>query len=306
MLAAIVDAGGLSEGAVALGKSQPSLSRTLAALEARVGTPLFEKGKRPLRPTELGLALATEGRVIARAMRAASTAAQNHSSGQAGTLRLGGTPMFMDGVVSQMVAGFQMQFPNLRVDQSYGYFDTLLTALTRDQIDLAICPVTADQVPEGFRFTKLLPGRNVIACSATHKLARKASLVIDDIAPYPWIAPPADSPLFRDLRQVLQHIGTSDIRVSFSGGSLSSILNVLGGSEALTILPQSVLFLQRHTKALHALPIRISHPDRDLGIIQSNRAANPAATRLIKYLSAQCDGLSKGIADHDRNATWRV
>ena len=218
MLAAIVDAGGLSEGAAAMGKSQPSLSRTLAALEARVGSPLFEKAKRPLRPTELGLALATEGRAIARAMHAASTAAQNHRSGQAGTLRLGGTPMFMDGVVSQMVAGFQMQFPDLRFDQSYGYFDDLLTALTRDQIDLAICPVQPDQVPEGFGFTKLLSGRNVIACSASHRLARKASLVIDDIAPYPWIAPPASSPLFRDLQQVLQHIGTSDIRVSFSGG----------------------------------------------------------------------------------------
>ncbi|MEX0371747.1 MAG: LysR family transcriptional regulator, partial [Tateyamaria sp.] len=44
MLAAVVDEGGLTSGAHALGKSQPSLSRTLAALEARLGQPLFEKG----------------------------------------------------------------------------------------------------------------------------------------------------------------------------------------------------------------------------------------------------------------------
>ncbi|WP_429925338.1 helix-turn-helix domain-containing protein [Agrobacterium vitis] len=58
ILAVIVEKGGLTEGAEALGKSQPSVSRTMALLEERVGTPLFEAGRRPLRPTELGNQLA--------------------------------------------------------------------------------------------------------------------------------------------------------------------------------------------------------------------------------------------------------
>jgi DNA-binding transcriptional LysR family regulator len=49
MLAAIIDTGGLGEGASALNKSQPSVSRTVAMLERRLGSRLFEKGKRPLR-----------------------------------------------------------------------------------------------------------------------------------------------------------------------------------------------------------------------------------------------------------------
>ena len=64
MLFAIVDKGGLTEGAALLGKSQPSLSRSLAMLEERVGAPLFEPDRRPLRPTELGQALAEEGRKV--------------------------------------------------------------------------------------------------------------------------------------------------------------------------------------------------------------------------------------------------
>ena len=50
ILAAIVEQGGLTEGAEALGKSQPSVSRSVALLEARIGLPLFEPGRRPLRP----------------------------------------------------------------------------------------------------------------------------------------------------------------------------------------------------------------------------------------------------------------
>ena len=67
ILFAIVERGGLTEGAEMLGKSQPSLSRSLAILEERIGLALFEPDRRPLRPTELGISLAAEGRKIFQA-----------------------------------------------------------------------------------------------------------------------------------------------------------------------------------------------------------------------------------------------
>ncbi|MEM6985908.1 MAG: hypothetical protein AAF499_05145, partial [Pseudomonadota bacterium] len=36
------------------------------------------------------------------------------------------------------------------------------------------------------------------------------------IASYPWIAPPADSPLYHDLRAVLESIGVQDFKVAFT------------------------------------------------------------------------------------------
>lgn len=44
-LSAVVDAGSVSKGAAALGVSQPALSRNLAAPEARIGKPLFLRGR---------------------------------------------------------------------------------------------------------------------------------------------------------------------------------------------------------------------------------------------------------------------
>ncbi|MEM9250690.1 MAG: LysR family transcriptional regulator, partial [Pseudomonadota bacterium] len=100
ILAAIVDNGGLTEGAAALGKSQPSLSRTLSQLEDRIGAPLFVPGRRPLQPTELGRALAETGRQILAADRAASEIVQQFRAGRSGRVRVGGTPFFMDGVIA--------------------------------------------------------------------------------------------------------------------------------------------------------------------------------------------------------------
>ncbi|MEO0487824.1 MAG: LysR family transcriptional regulator [Pseudomonadota bacterium] len=306
MLWTIVDTGSLSRAARQLGKSQPSLSRTLSELETRLGTELFEKGRRPLRPTELGQTLAQTGRAIAQASEAATRAVTTHKSGQSGTLRMGGTPVFMDGVISPMVASFQSSFPDIRVDQSYGYLTGLTRQVEQGQIDLAICPVNRAAVPPGLNFQPLLPGRNVIASRAGHPLARKAALKLDDIAPFPWIAPPPDSPLFRDLRQVLAEIGITDMRVSFSGGSLTSMINVMVGSDALAILPHSVLYMRRHTKELTALPIRISHPERDLGMLSLAEGRSPVTDRLARFLTNQFGTLEHSIRAFERRSVWRA
>jgi DNA-binding transcriptional LysR family regulator len=84
MLYAIVEKGGLSEGAEMLGKSQPSLSRSLSMLEERIGIALFEAGRRPLRPTELGRALAAEGAKIYQAGRSSSEILALYRDGKTG------------------------------------------------------------------------------------------------------------------------------------------------------------------------------------------------------------------------------
>ena len=307
ILAAISDAGGLSEGARVIGKSQPSLSRTIAMLEARLGSRLFEKGKKPLRPTELCRSLAEQGRIIAQASLAAEQAAELYNAGKSGTARLAGTPIFMDGVISSMIASFQTAHPEVSVHQTYGYLDLLTEQLNVGNVDIAICPVRPDSVPEGLSFKPILQGRNVIACAPSHPLARKPTLTLQDIAPYSWIAPPAGSPLYEDLRSALRSIGITDFRVSFTGGSLASIISVMAGSEALTVLPYSVVFMQQHTRAVTSLPIRIDHPDRELGLLwRGDRQARPAVRRFQRYIEDEFSDLALQISEKGRNSVWRA
>ncbi len=297
LLAAIIDNGGLGEGAAHLGKSQPSVSRTVAALEARIGSRLFEKGKRPLRPTELCRILAVQGRAVAEATERAGQAVDRHAGGKSGTARVAGTPIFTDGVISGMVAGFQTAFPDVRIDLSYGQTEDLLEQLVVGNIDLAICPLVPGEVGQGFERVEILPGRNIIACSHAHPLARRKSVEQRDIAAYPWITPAAGSALYRDLRTVLADIGVTDIKVSFSGGTLASIVNVLNGSEALTVLPYSVVFMQRHLRTMTALPIPIRHPARALSLVwHTGRPMRPAVKRFRGFLQAEFASLAQSIA----------
>jgi DNA-binding transcriptional LysR family regulator len=306
LLAAIVDKGGLTEGAERLGKSQPSVSRTLSDLEKRVGEPLFHPGRRPLQPTELGLALAEHGAEILRASELAEGLVDRVQSGKSGAVNVGGTPFFMDGVISSVIAEFQQTHPNVQINQSYAYADDLIPRLANGSLDLAICPMPIDAIPDELAFERILKGRNVIACRSDHPLNRKSGVKLEDISKFAWIAPPVGSPLHADLKLALSGMGLSNYKVAFSGGSLSSVVNILQGSDSLTVLPYSVVFSLQKQFDITALRVKIDHPKRDLGILRlkSNRPT-PTARRFQKYIVTVFKTLARTIEHREKSALWR-
>lgn len=299
ILAAIVDHGGLTEGAEAIGKSQPSVSRIMSYLEDRVGMPLFEPGRRPLRPTELGLALARLGTRIHATNNEASQLIARFRQGAAGLLRVGGSPIFMDGVVSRVIAGFQSGFPDVQIDQTSGYLDTLAPALRLGRLDLAILPVHERQIPRDMTFLPLMEGHNVVACRLGHPLLSATDITASDLERFSWIAPPADSPLYRDMERTLAAAGCENFRIAFSGGTLAAILSVLRGSEALTILPLSVMREAMRDLPVGILSLRIGHPDRQLGLLRMTSGEGPPALEHFVRFAADELGLLQRQLDQE-------
>ena len=84
-LVAIVDAGTLTDAAIALGVSQAAVSRTLAGLEAELGVRLLHRSARQVTPTAAG------SRVLPRARRLLADADQlvADAAGGTGRLRIG-------------------------------------------------------------------------------------------------------------------------------------------------------------------------------------------------------------------------
>jgi len=307
MLAVIVAAGSVSRGASELGKTQPSVSRSIKLLEARIGEPLFVPGRRPLQPTELCRLLAAQGRTIVEAGRAANHTLAQFRQGRSGVVRLGGTPFFMDGVIAGMTAELQKAHPQVGVHQDYAYVPELKLRLTNGAIDLAVCPMVPDEIAPPFSFRRLLRGRNVIACRADHPLTRRAGVRPEDIAHYPWVAPPAGSPLLKDLEATCAALGVGDISISATGGSLGSVLSMTAASDALTVLPVSVVFAMRHTFALAVVSVRIDHPERDLGILTlADASPSPAVRRYVRFLAERVAGLQSTIEHFERTAAWRA
>lgn len=304
-LAAVVQAGGATEGAAMIGISQPAVSRTIALLEKRLGEPLFVRGRRPLQPTQLGRMLAEIGQTMLIASRRASEVVDDFRLGRAGVVRIGGTPFFMDALISGVIAEFQNASPDIRVEQSYGYVPELQAALRAGRIDLAVCPIDILDEGAGLTFQEILPGRNVVACRVTHPLLSRRKIRTGELLDFPWIAPPPGSPLLADLDSLMLSLGATEIRIRYSGGSLASTMTYLKGTDALAVLPHGVVFAVRRERAITALPVAIPHPQRALGMLRLTDAPrSPAVEAFADFTGKSFRSLQHLIKRHEQAVIW--
>ncbi|PLL10607.1 LysR family transcriptional regulator [Tabrizicola sp. TH137] len=305
-LSAVVDAGSVSKGAAALGLSQPAMSRALAQLEARVGKPLFIRDRRPLQATPLGMQLAAHGRRILAESRRATEAVQSLLRGTRGLVRVGGVPFFMDAMVSRIIANFQNHHPDVMFQQSYGNLSEVALGLQSDQLDLGIVPLGTSGEPEGLEFIPILAARNVACCRQGHPLQRAKRLTTADLGRYPWVAPLPGSPLLADLFAIRSSLGSSDLDIRYSGGSLLSVINYMAETDALAVLPFSVYFAERKQNRIAVLPVDIPQPQRNLGVLRlAGPRGNPAAASFADFVVESFNSMQQLILRHENAVVWR-
>lgn len=85
---AVAEGGSLSSAARALGQTQPTLGRQIAALQAILGTELFTRSARGLVPTDTATALIPHARAMRDAAAALALAAAGREARLAGTVRI--------------------------------------------------------------------------------------------------------------------------------------------------------------------------------------------------------------------------
>lgn len=137
-LGAVLAHGSLTQAAVRLGTSQPTLSRQIAALEGALGAPLFERGARRLIPTAQAQALAEPAaRMLAAAQACALAAddARQQAADLAGTVRLTASEVVATQVLPGLLAVLAQRHPQIQIELLPG--DTVSNLLEREA-DIAV------------------------------------------------------------------------------------------------------------------------------------------------------------------------
>lgn len=143
LFARIAAAGSFAQAARELGQTRAAVSRRVAALEARLGTPLFARTTRALGLTEAGRRLAARARAVLEAAESARRSLRARSgSGLAGTLRVTSVPSFGQSVLAPLLARFQALHPELRIE----------LRLTHRRVDLV-----QEDIDVAFRLTRRPP-----------------------------------------------------------------------------------------------------------------------------------------------------
>ncbi len=286
-LAAILDSGTLRMAAERLGTTQPALSRTIALMEERVGTPLFERSRRPLTPTDIAVELAAFGRTIRGAVERADRMSHQLAGGQYGTIRLGAPPFMCDQLVSRIIGEFARTRPQIRVVLHGDYFPALVTALYNHRLDMVIGPFELLERRSGLTVERVFKGRNVIVCRPGHKLTRQKTVTAADFEAASWIGHSRESVLAADLRSTLADLGVDRFNLVFESDSAGAVLTMVRGGDYLTVLPLLSVAQRLAAGELAMIPTRRSGPERWTAIITRADSAESVVMKELKAVLAR-------------------
>lgn len=113
---AVLTQGSLSGAARALGITQPTVGRHVAALEGAFGQTLFTRSQSGLLPTEAALALRGYAQALQSTAAALERAAASHGAGVRGVVRVSASDVVGIEVLPPIIADLRRDYPELAVE----------------------------------------------------------------------------------------------------------------------------------------------------------------------------------------------
>ena len=131
----IVETGSFSKASADLGVTQPTATKHVAAVEARLGARLLNRNTRGVSATEIGALYYEKCKAIQRELEEADNLASLLQARIGGQLRISTSVAFGRRVLTPLVMAFMRQHPEVSVDVS---FDDRYVNLVEQGIDVAI------------------------------------------------------------------------------------------------------------------------------------------------------------------------
>ena len=189
-LLAVAERGSFSAAAAMLGYTQSAVSRQIAALEAAVGQPLFERHRSGVRLTAAGSRLLPRARHIVDELDAALADSRATPTGR---VRLGGFPITIASMIPDALAQLHREHPELVVSVREATTPALVRSIRAGTLDLALVSQTPPYRPldtesPALDVSTLIERDLVVAVGPGHPLARRRAVEVEELAGHIWVA----------------------------------------------------------------------------------------------------------------------
>ena len=187
--------------------SQPAATMALKELELDFEVSLFERGNRGVTPTIYGETLIRHAKLILAQIAHAAQELDDLGEGRSGRVVIGTLLAASSHLLPQAIERLLDQRPDVTIKVVEGTNEVLMPALRAGDIDLVVGRLPTYRHRDDLVQDKLFDEPIHAITRAAHPLAGKTALSFDDLKPYPWIIPPSETTLRRQLDQFFIQAG---------------------------------------------------------------------------------------------------
>jgi len=287
MLMMLGRTGSFGKAAELCGLSQPALSKWVKDLESTLGVTLFERSTRRVVLTDCGQLVMYHAERVLTDMTRLQGQLEAQRSGEAGRLQIGVLaalgPVLMPGILARIQRdGFSLELELLE-----GTMDHLLPLLSERKLDLVIGRLTTINYEESLSRRLLYEDTLCVAGTTSHPLARRGKPVSwQDACAYPWIMPPAESPIRGMFENTLAQEGLPRPRIVLESASVLTNYHVARRLDCLFATSEKVIHLFAEQGLLQQIPLFFASVPATIGMLWSD-TPSPLLERFMVLLEEE-------------------
>ena len=278
-LRAMIATGKTTQAARQLGTSQPSVSRAIASLEARLGQPLFARRNGRLAPTAEALALEARAAVVFDLLDQLAVPRGDGAT----TIRVAAPPTLANFFFAPLLARFIAREPGMRVHVEIGKSTDCLGAVADGSADLGLVDQAASH--DGVRLEIFRQARPHVLLPKRHPLAARAELAIGDLAGERMIALSRRFPLRNKLDAAFAAVRAEPLVVAEASTS-TFVVEMVRAGLGIAILNPFPLEL-RPEKSMVFRPLDLKMTLETAVVVPARGSLTPAARSLANFIQTE-------------------
>ncbi|KRL01486.1 LysR family transcriptional regulator [Liquorilactobacillus capillatus DSM 19910] len=241
--------------------TQSSVSAQLKQLERETNTTLLEKVGRNVELTATAKKLITQVRPIIDSLEAVETSLTGADTKYEGIVRIGAFSSALQSLVIPAIAAVNQQYPAIDFRLTELEPPASLTALSTQQIDLALVAYIGEMMPLPNNLTALKLGTDElkVLVNTQNDLAHQKKVSINDLHEQDWVMEPDGAYLSDKVWQLCQAAGYQPHRIA-TFQSYAAIRRAITYNMGIGVLPNITIPPQlAATKLLTLTPMQQRH-----------------------------------------------
>ncbi len=254
LLTAVVEKGGFTRAAEALGLSQPAISHQLKALSGSIGTPVLEVIGRRVQLTQAGELLYEHAKRILAEFEAAGSALDELHGLQRGRLRVAGDTTVGIYVLPDLLGAFRQAHPSIEVHMGVENRQGLYERLVATEVDFVVSGRLWENPSIALVVRPFLANELIAIASPRHPLAGRDRVTLADLAAEPFIVREPGSGTRETAEEAFRAAGLS-IRPVMELASNGAIKRAVARNLGVSILSRYATALELQIGHLVELPV---------------------------------------------------
>ena len=279
-VAALADYRHVTDTAAILRTSQPTLSRSLARVEAELDARIFERVHDGVHLTPVGETVVSAARDIVSRYEQLQAELAALLDPDSGVVRLAFLDSIATSIVPRVLRTFHEHAPRVRVLLSQEPAHEILADLATGAVDLAI---TSSRPSQDHGWHPLQEERLVLVVPAGHRWRKRRAVTLAELADEELVTTPVGFGFRTLVDSLLRDAGVAPT-VSFESQDLATIEGLVAAGLGVAILPEPFAGLSGTT----GISIRADGAHRTVGLTwRSDRELSAPAARFRELVRSQ-------------------